>query len=80
MPPLDPPEELLEEDDDPPELEPPDEEEEEEEEEDDELSPQNVLRGRAQATSALAHAPSTQAAARYELPLEQSQQVGLQSA
>jgi len=42
-------------------------------------SPQNALRARPHATSAPPHTPSTQAAARYEVPLEQSQHVGMQS-
>lgn len=80
FPPLDPldepPDEL------PPELDPPDDDEDEDDPDDDdeEPSPQNALRDRPHATSALAHAPSTQAAARYELPLEQSQHVGLHCA
>ena len=43
-------------------------------------SPQNAFRERAHATSEPPQIPSTQATARYELPLEQSQQEGLQSA
>jgi hypothetical protein len=42
--------------------------------------PQNALRERPHATSELPHAPSTQAAARNELPLPQLQHEGLQSA
>lgn len=44
------------------------------------VSPQNAFFDRAHATSDPAHKPSTHAAARYEVPLEQSQHVGLQSA